>query len=230
MAALTWDDSGKRFYETGVDKGVLYIANADPSTGALAYGDGIAWNGLTAVKENPDGGDAKAMYADNMKYLELMAAEDYKYTIEAYTYPIEFAACDGTVEATSSSGSSTQGIGLFLGQQPRQKFGFCYRTKIGNDVTSEKGYKIHLVYGCLAAPSSRDYNTINDSPEAITFSWEVSTTPAAAPTGYQPSAHLVIDSTKADSTKLAALEDLLYGTASAGASLPDIATVISTLS
>lgn len=222
-SAITWDQVGTRTYETGVDRGVLYVATENQGT--VTYGKAIPWNGLTAVKESTDGGDIKAMYADNMKYLELQAAEDFKLTIEAYTYPDEFMACDGTAEVTNSS----TGLGLFLGQQTRSKFGFSYRTRIGNDLQAEKGYKIHLVYGCLAAPSSRDYNTINDSPEAITFSWEVSTTPPAAYSNFKPTAHVIIDTTQIPTGKLSAIEAKLYGDSTADGALPSISELVTLL-
>lgn len=195
MPKIKWDQTGERFYETGVSKGVLYpFANA-------AYGTGVAWNGLTNVSESPEGAEATALYADNIKYLNLMSAEEFKATIEAYTYPDEFAACNG--EAAIAPG-------INVGQQKRNTFGLSYQTKIGNDVDSELGYKIHLVYGCLAAPSEKSYATVNDSPEAITFSWEVSTTPVEV-TGLKPTASLVIDSTKVNKTALAKIEEILYG-------------------
>lgn len=196
---LVWDKNGERTYETGVDHGVLY-----PATGVNgAYAKGVAWNGLTAVTESPSGAEATALYADNIKYLNLMSAEEFGATIEAYTYPDEFAVCDGTAEPAT---------GVKIGQQPRKQFGLCYRTKIGNDsVGEEYGYKIHIIYGCYASPSEKGYNTINDSPEAISFSWEVTTTPIEM-SGYKPTATIVIDSTKIDSDKLTALENILYGT------------------
>lgn len=219
MAKLTWDDTGKRLYETGVKNGVLYTLGSNG-----AYSTGVAWNGLTAVTESPSGAEPTALYADDIKYLELMSNEEFGCTLEAYTYPDEFAECDGSAELTD---------GVKIGQQPRKVFGLCYRTTLGNDVKgNEYGYKLHLVYGCKAAPSEKAYATINDSPEAITFSWEITTTPVAV-TGYKPTAHLEIDSTKVDSTKLAALEAILYGSASgenANARLPLPDEVLSTLS
>lgn len=197
MAKIVWDKTGERFYETGVDHGVLYPIQ----TGGL-YNKGVAWNGLTSVSESPSGAESTAIYADNIKYLNLISAEEFGATIEAYTYPDEFAECDG---------SATPTAGVTLGQQSRKVFGLCYRTMIGNDVDGqEHGYKLHLIYGCQASPSEKGYQTINDSPEAITFSWEITTTPVNV-TGYKPTACLTIDSTKVDSTKLAALEEVLYG-------------------
>ena len=195
---LVWDKNGERTYETGVDHGVLY-----PATGANgAYAKGVAWNGLTAVTESPSGAEATALYADNIKYLNLISAEEFGATIEAYTYPDEFGVCDGTAEPTT---------GVKIGQQPRKQFGLCYRTKLGNDAVGETyGYKLHIIYGAYAAPSEKAYNTINDSPEAITFSWEVTTTPIEMK-GFKPTATIVIDSTKVDSEKLTALENILYG-------------------
>ena len=208
MPKLTWDAAGERLYETGVQKGVLYLFDKQSKT----YNKGVAWNGLTAVTESPDGAEATALYADDIKYLNLMSAENFNCTIEAYTYPDEFAACDGSAELAA---------GVKIGQQTRSTFGFCYRTAIGNDVdgVADSNYKLHLVYGCLAAPSEKAYASVNDSPEAITFSWEVSTTPVDVP-GYKPTAHIEIDSTKVDADKLAAIETLLYGGESAEAKLP----------
>lgn len=204
MSKLKWDQTGERLYETGVSKGVLYpYANN-------AYANGVAWNGLINVSESPEGAEATPLYADNIKYLNLMSAEEFKATIEAYTYPDEFAACNG--EASLEEGVS-------IGQQKRSQFGLSYQTKIGNDVNSELGYKIHLIYGALAAPSEKAYATINDSPEAITFSWEISTTPVEVP-GFKPTASLVIDSTKVDPTKLAEFEKKIYGDETTEATLP----------
>ena len=204
--ALVWDAVGERYYETGVDHGVLYLRD---ETGA--YTKGVAWNGLTAVSEAPSGAEVNAQFADNIKYLNLMSGEEFSATIEAFMYPDEFEECDG---------SATLATGVSIGQQNRKTFGFSYRTKIGNDVAGQDlGYKIHLVYGCLAAPSERGYQTVNDSPEALTFSWEVSTTPVPV-TGFKPTATVTINSRTTDPAKLKALEDLLYGTNTAEARLP----------
>lgn len=206
MSKLVWDKSGERYYETGVKKGVLY-----PQATGGTYPKGVAWNGLTAVTESPSGAEATALYADDIKYLNLMSAEEFGATIEAYMYPDEFAECDG---------SASIATGVYIGQQPRKAFGMCYRTTLGNDLQSNDfGYKLHLIYGALAAPSEKSYATINDSPEAITFSWEVTTTPVEV-TGFKPTASLTIDSTKVDADKLAALEAILYGTESEEARLP----------
>ena len=221
MAKIVWDNTGERLYETGVKNGVLYVQEGG------AYPKGVAWNGLTAVTESPSGAEATPLYADDIKYLNLMSAEEFGATIEAYTYPEEFAECDGSAVAYA---------GVYLGQQPRKTFGLCYRTTIGNDVDgNEHGYKLHLIYGCLAAPSERAYTTINDSPEAITFSWEVSTTPVVA-TAFgpkmKPTACITIDSTKVVSANLKALEDVLYGTDDQEARLPlpeELATLMNEL-
>ena len=196
MSKLVWDTTGERYYETGVKNGVLYV-----QTGG-AYPKGIAWNGLTAVTESPSGAEATPLYADDIKYLNLMSNEEFSCTIEAYTYPDEFMECDG---------SATLVEGVMLGQQTRSTFGLCYRTSLGNDTEGvDHGYKLHLIYGCLASPSEKAYSTINDSPEAITFSWEVNTTPVEV-TGHKPTSCITIDSTKVDPGKLAALEKVLYG-------------------
>jgi hypothetical protein len=199
MTALVWDQVGERLYETGVDRGVLYIPNVGGD-----YVEGYAWNGLTTVTESPGGAEANAQYADNIKYLNLLSAEEFGATIEAFTYPDEFGQCDGT---------ATPAPGVQLGQQGRKSFGLAYRTQLGNDLDGVNyGYKLHLIYGALAAPSEKAYATINDSPEAITFSWEVATTPApVAGAGLKPTSQLVIDSTKVDATGLADLEAILYG-------------------
>lgn len=205
MAVLTWDGTGERLYETGVDRGVLYI----PTNGV--YDTGYAWNGLTAVTESPSGAEATALYADNIKYLNLVSAEEFGATIEAYTYPDAFALVDGTARPSA---------GVSVGQQARRTFGFSYRTKLGNDTLgNDFGYKLHLVYGALAAPSEKSYATINDSPEAITFSWEVTTTPVPV-TGLKPTAIITIDSSKVSAANLQTLEDALYGTAGTNARLP----------
>ena len=205
MSKLVWDQTGERLYETGVKYGVLYVQEG------AAYPKGVAWNGLTAVTESPSGAEATALYADDIKYLNLMSAEEFGATIEAYTYPDEFMACDGSASLTE---------GVYIGQQARKAFGLCYRTTVGNDVVNnDYGYKLHLIYGALASPSEKAYSTINDSPEAITFSWEVSTTPVNV-TGHKPTACLTIDSTKVNPTKLAALEAILYGAESTEARLP----------
>ena len=199
MPRITWDAIGERYYETGVDHGVLYIPDA---TGV--YDDGVAWNGLTSVSEAPSGAEASPQYADNIKYLNLISAEEFAATLEAFTYPPEFAQFDGQVSPAT---------GMVVSQQSRKSFGLSYRTRIGNDLDGdEHGYKLHLVYGCLAAPSEKAYNTVNDSPEAITFSWEITTTPAPFTAG-KPTSLIVIDSTLADPTALTALEDTLYGEA-----------------
>lgn len=203
MAALTWDKTGERLYETGVDHGVLYPFNKETS----AYDHGVAWNGLTTVTESPSGAEASAQYADNIKYLNLISTEEFGATIEAFMYPDEFAECDGTAELAP---------GVLIGQQNRKTFGLAYRTVLGNDTESnDYGYKLHLIYGALAAPSEKAYATINDSPEAISFSWEVSTTPVNVD-GFKPTASMVIDSTKVNADKLAALEKILYGTNDTG--------------
>lgn len=208
MPALTWDTTGDRLYETGIKKGVLY-----PQSAQGTYPTGVAWNGLTAVTESPSGAEPTPIYADDIKYLSLMSAEEFGATIEAYTYPDEFAACDGSASLTE---------GVTIGQQARQSFGLSYRTTLGNDVVGDAyGYKLHLIYGAMAAPSEKAYSTINDSPEAMTMSWEVTTTPVAV-TGFKPTASITIDSTKVDATKLAALEKILYGdTTAARLPLPD---------
>lgn len=216
MSKLVWDQTGERLYETGVKNGVLYVYD----TTGKKYGNGVAWNGLTAVTESPSGAEATALYADDIKYLNLVSNEEFGATIEAYTYPEEFAACDG---------SASIATGVSIGQQKRSTFGLCYRTALGNDVDgAEYGYKLHIIYGALAAPSEKAYATINDSPEAITFSWEVTTTPVSV-AGFKPTSCITIDSTKADPTKLAALEVKLYGSESEEPTLPmpdEIATMM----
>ena len=206
MAKLIFDKTGERFFETGVNKGVLYVQDAQGT-----YPQGVAWNGLTAVTESPSGAEATPLYADNIKYLNLMSTEEFGATVEAYTYPDEFAVCNGELALVE---------GVSIGQQARKAFGMSYQTKIGNDVEgTELGYKIHIIYNALAAPSEKAYATINDSPEAITFSWELSTTPVEV-SGGKPTATLVIDSTKVSAEALAAVEAALYGTESEEAHLP----------
>ncbi len=198
MSALTWDLVGEKLYETGIKKGVLY-----PQSPTGTYPLGVAWNGLTGITESPSGAEASPIYADDIKYLSLISAEEFTATVEAYTYPEEFAVCDGSAEIAT---------GVAVGQQTRKSFGLCYRTALGNDIQNEAfGYKLHLLYGCKAAPSEKAYATINDSPDAITFSWSLSTVPVSV-SGLKPTALITIDSTKADATKLAALEAILYGT------------------
>lgn len=215
MSKLVWDKTGERQYENGVDRGVLYLFKNG------AYGNGTVWNGLTAVNESPSGAEASALYADNIKYLNLMSAEEFGASIEAYMYPDEFAECDGSAEIAP---------GVYAGQQKRCMFGFSYRTKLGNDVDGgDFGYKLHLLYGCLASPSEKGYATENDSPEAITLSWEISTTPVEVP-GLKPTSCVTIDSTKVDAEKLAALEAILYGSDDEEARLPlpaELATIFS---
>ena len=215
MTALKWDQVSERLYETGVDRGVLYLPN-----NAGAYNDGVAWNGLVSVTESPSGAEANPQYADNIKYLNLVSAEDFGGTIEAFTYPDEFALCDG---------SASPSAGVSIGQQPRKSFGLAYRTKLGNDVAGTAyGYKLHLVYGCLAAPSEKAYQTINDSPEALTFSWAFTTTPVDVP-GYSPTAALTVDSTKVSEAALQQLETVLYGAVGVEPALPTPAAVIAIL-
>lgn len=216
MSRLTWDNTGERLFETGVKNGVLYPIQADGK-----YTKGVAWNGLISVTESPSGAEATALYADDIKYVNLLSNEEFGATIEAYTYPDEFAECDG---------SGTLAEGVLLGQQKRKVFGLCYRTTIGNDVDgNDHGYKLHLVYGCLAAPSEKAYSTINDNPDAITFSWEVTTTPVNV-TGFKPTSQITIDSTKVAEEKMTAIEALLYGSEQKEPSLPlpdELAAVLS---
>lgn len=194
---LVWDKTGEHFYETGVKNGVLY-----PMSTSGTYTKGVAWNGLTAITESPSGAEATALYADDIKYLNLMSNEEFSATVEAYTYPDEFAECDGSASLTE---------GVYIGQQARKTFGLCYRTTLGNDAKgNDYGYKLHIIYGAMASPSEKAYSTINDSPDAITFSWELSTTPVAV-ANFKPTASLTIDSTKVDTAKLTALEEILYG-------------------
>lgn len=215
MSKLVWDATGERLYETGVSNGVIYPQNSSGS-----YPKGAAWNGLTAVNESPSGAEPTALYANNKKYLNLMSAEEFGFTIEAYTYPPEFAECNG--EASLATGVS-------IAQQNRKQFGLSYKSLIGNDVDGEEyGYKLHLVYGALASPSEMSHNTVNDSPEATTMSWTCSTTPVEV-SGFKPTSHIIIDSTKADPTKLASLEEKLYGSESQEAMLPlpdEVATLM----
>lgn len=216
MAVLAWDLTGQRLYETGVDRGVLYI----PDTQG-AYVDGVAWNGLVSVTETPSGAEPNAQYADNFKYLNLFSAEEFGATLEAVTYPDEFNEFDGLGVPTP---------GVTVGQQPRKTFGLCYRTRLGNDVEGEEfGYKLHLIYGCMASPSEKAYNTINDSPEAITFSWEITTVPVAV-SGYKPTSIVTIDSSKVSAATLADLEQILYGDVGVDPALPLPATVITMFS
>lgn len=210
MAALTWDNTGERFYETGVDRGVLYTY--DSST--KLYGTGVAWNGLTAITESPSGAEPTPQYADNIKYLNLMSAEEFGFTIEAFTYPEEFELCDGTASPLA---------GLTVAQQARRTFGLSYRSLVGNDVDAhDHGYKIHMIYGALASPSEKSRTTVNDTPEAMPFSWTASTTPVVLPAELKmrPTAHLIADSTKMSSENLANLEAVLYGNESESATLP----------
>lgn len=217
MSVITWDAEGERFYETGVQKGVLYVYDSAQKK----YGTGVAWNGLTAVTESPSGAEATALYADDIKYLNLMSNEEFGATIEAYTYPDEFAQCDGSAALVD---------GVMIGQQKRKTFGLCYRTSLGNDTDgTDYGYKLHLIYGCLAAPSEKAYATINDSPEAITFSWEVSTTPVNV-SGYKPTATITIDSTKVGEGVMDKIEAKLYGSEESEPTLllpDDIVTLLS---
>lgn len=198
MSKIKWDQVGEHVYETGVDHGILSVVDDNGK-----YSAPLPWNGLTNVSENPSGADANPQYADNIKYLNLIAAEDFGLTIEAFTYPAEFGQCDGTAEIAP---------GIMIGQQGRKTFGFGYRTKLGNDVLNDNyGYKLHFAYGCVAAPSEKGYDTISDSPEPIGFSWEINTTPVPV-TGFKPTAILTIDSTLVDADELKAFEDLIYGT------------------
>lgn len=212
MARLQWDKEGERFFETGVSKGVLYVSDA-----AGGYGPGVVWNGLTAVNETPSGAEATPWYADNIKYANIQSAEEFGATIEAFTYPVEFEPCDGSAELVP---------GVTVGQQPRKSFAFCYQTIVGNDLDPEMGKKLHLVYGCKAAPSERAYATVNDTPEGVQFSWELTTTPVEVGEGFKPSAILTIDSRTVSEDSWAALEDLLYGDDAAGvAEMPTPAEV-----
>lgn len=218
MSKIVWDATGEHFYEAGVNHGVLYVQKSDGT-----YNNGVAWNGLTAVTESPDGAEPTDLWADNIKYATLRSAETFGGTIEAYTFPAEFNECDGTAVPTE---------GVYIGQQARTPFGLCYRTEIGSDTyaaDSDAAYKLHLIYNATASPSEKNYETINDSPDAITLSWEFDTTPVPV-NGYKPMSTIVIDSRYADSTKLATLMGLLYGGDNTEPTLPDPATVISTMS
>lgn len=206
MAKLVWDKTGEKTYETGVSQGVLY-----PQASGGTYPKGVAWNGLTSVTESPSGAEASALYADNIKYLNLMSAEEFGATIEAYVYPEEFGECDGSAEIAP---------GVTIGQQSRKSFGVSYKTVLGNDTEGDKhGYKIHIIYGAMAAPSEKGYETVNDSPEAVTFSWELTTTPVVVD-GYDPTATVIVNSTKTDAAKMKALEDILYGSTETEPRLP----------
>ncbi len=220
---ISWDDATKRHYETGIDRCVLYPMLDTITDPTIPYGSGVAWNGLTSVNESPSGGEPTPLWADNIKYLNLMSAEEFGATLEAYMYPDEWLPCDGTQAIAT---------GAYIGQQPRKQFGLSYRTILGNDVQfNDYGYKIHLVYGCIATPTEKSYSTVNDSPEASTFSWTISTTPVPV-NGFKPTAHLVIDSTTVTPAKLAAIETILYGTAGTpgtAARLPLPAEVITTI-
>ena len=216
MAALVWDKTAERFYETGVDHGVLYVQKADGT-----YENGVVWNGLTAVTEKPDGAEPNDLYADNIKYASLRSAETFGATIEAYMYPEEFAQCDGSYAVTT---------GVYIGQQSRKPFGFCYRTLIGNDTATDvdDGYMLHIIYNATASPSEKNHETVNDSPDAVTMSWDLDTTPVAFEDypNYKPTATITINSTKCDATKLKTLLDTLYGTANAEPTLPSPDDVI----
>lgn len=221
MSVLTWDNTGEKFFETGVDHGVLYPWDLTANSGAGAYGNGVVWNGLTGVTNSPDGAEPTDLWADNIKYATLRSAETFGATIEAYTYPDEFAECDG---------SATPKTGVHIGQQTRKNFGFSYRTKVGSDTDTDASmYKIHVIYNATASPSERAYETVNDSPDAITFSWEITTTPVNI-TGYKPTSEIVIDVWKLSSADKKALEDKLYGTASTEATLPDPDDLIALIS
>ena len=215
MFKLAWNQIGTKTYETGVDRGVLYVRAEDGT-----YPEGVAWQGVTNISESPSGAEPTPLYADNIKYLNLMSVEELGATIEAYTYPDKFAECDGSAELSK---------GVSIGQQSRKTFGLCYRTVLGNDaVGNEYGYKIHIIYGALASPSEKGYETINDSPDAITFSWELTTTPVEV-SGFKPTASVTIDSTKCDAAKFKELEEILYGTGETEARLPlpdEIITII----
>lgn len=220
MAKIVWDKTGEHFYETGVDHGVLYkYAEADPDTSGDTAGfkNGVAWNGLTAVNESPSGAEPSPLYADNIKYLNLISAEEYAASIEAYTYPDEFEECDGSKNLEGAT------EGVYVGQQPRAIFGLCYRTLTGNDIKAAgvdpHAYKLHLVYNCTASPSEKAHATVNDNPEAQTMSWQISTTPVEVP-NMKPTASITIDAKKVGATKMAALEAILYGSENAAPRLP----------
>lgn len=206
MSRIVWDKLGEHFYETGVDHGVFYPLNVETSK----YTGGVAWNGLTGITESPSGAESTAIWADNMKYLSIISAEEFGATVEAYTYPPEFMECDGNAELVA---------GVHIGQQTRKTFGLSYRTKIGSDTSSDHGYKIHLIYGAVAAPSEKAFTTVSDNTEPITLSWELTTTPVTVG-GFKPTASLVIDSTKVNPQKLKAFEDILYGAENEEARLP----------
>ena len=213
MSKLVWDATGDRLYETGIDRVVLFPFSKEQGE---KYADGVAWNGVSAINESPSGAEASAIYADNIKYLNLMSVEELGLSIEAYTYPDEFAECDG---------SASPADGLMIGQQTRQHFGIAYRTLIGNDEEStDYGYKIHIVFDCLASPSEKAYATVNDSPEAMSFSWDITTTPVTIE-GYKPSAMITIDSSKVDKDDLEDLEEMLYGTTTTEPTMPTVAQI-----
>ena len=215
MSKIVWDQTGERLYETGVRNGVLY-----PRSTTGTYPRGVAWNGLTAVTESPTGAEATPLYADDIKYLNLLSNEEFGATVEAYTYPDEFAECDGSAELSP---------GVMIGQQARKAFGLAYRTVLGNDTEyNDHGYKLHIIYNALAAPSEKAYATINDSPEAITFSWELTTSPENV-TGHKPTASIVIDSTKVDAAKLKLLEDQLFGVTADATAKPPVTAVVPNL-
>lgn len=224
MSRLVWDNTGEHKFEMGVSRGVLYVAKDTVlTTDTSRYNTGVVWNGLTGVTNSPDGAEPTDLWADNIKYATLRSAETFGATIEAYTYPDEFGVCDGSVDV--STGST---YGVRIGQQTRKAFGFCYRTELGNDQNPNAGYLIHIIYNCTASPSERNYETVNDSPDAITFSWEINSNPVNV-SGHKPTSEIVIDSTKLTSAKLTAIENMLYGSESGSATLPDPDLVISTI-
>lgn len=215
MSKIIFDNTGEKIYETGVDHCVLFVRDGN------SYQTGVAWNGITAINESPSGAEATPIYADNIKYLNIVSGEDFGATIEAYTYPDEFTECDGSAEIIE---------GVKIGQQTRKPFALCYRTLIGNDVAGTgHGYKLHFIYNAQAAVSAKNYKTINESPEAMSFSWEISTTPEVVE-GFKPTATVTVDSTKVDSTKLKALEDKIYGTENSEPTMPTISEIVSLLS